>query len=183
MSYIDLSMLSVALGLDAFGVAISLGLDKRMTKRKALAFIFSFGFFQFLFASIGGIIGNMFNKYIFNLPSVVGGIIILLVGILMLKEGLSKEEKIIELNFFMIILLGICVSIDALVIGFSAFDHYSIIKLIFNYTSIIGIVTSALTLSAFIICKNMRKNNFIKKYSDFLGASILIIFGLKMIFF
>ncbi|MGF7060113.1 manganese efflux pump MntP family protein [Brassicibacter mesophilus] len=183
MSFIDLSMISIALGLDAFGVALSIGLDKKITRKKAMAFIISFGFFQFLFASIGGITGNMFNKYIFHLPSVIGGIIILLVGLLMFREGSSNQGKIIKMNCFMIILLGICVSIDALVVGFSTFNDFNISELILNNTVVIGIITSFLTLNAFVISRKAKKNEFIKKYADFLAGIILIIFGLKMIIF
>ena len=183
MSCVDLSIISLALGLDAFGVALSIGLDKRITRKKAMAFIISFGFFQFLFASIGGIMGNIFNRYIFHLPSVIGGIIILLVGFLMFREGLSNQGKFIKLNCFMIILLGICVSIDALVVGFSILNNFNIIELILNNTALIGIITSFLTLNAFIVSRKAKKYEFIKKYADFLAGIILILFGLRMIFF
>ncbi len=183
MSFVDLSMISIALGLDAFGVALSIGLDKKITRKKAVPFIISFGFFQFLFATIGGITGNMFNRYIFHLPSVVGGVIIFLVGMLMFKEGFSKQDKIVKINYFMAILLGICVSIDALVVGFSTFNDFSFKELVFDNTIAIGVITSVLTLNAFAICRKAKRYEFIKRYADFIAGLILMIFGLKMMFF
>ncbi|KNF08083.1 putative membrane protein [Gottschalkia purinilytica] len=183
MSIIDLSLVSFALALDAFGVAISVGLDKNINKRIALAFVFSFGFFQFLFASMGGICGSLFNTYVFQLPSKIGGIIILLVGVLMFKEGFSEEKEVKKLNIFLVLLLGICVSIDALVVGFSTFNNIDFKSLIFKNTIFIGMTSSFLTVVAFMISKKIKKNKFINEYMDFLGGLILIIFGLKMILF
>jgi len=183
LSTLELGIVSMALGLDAFGVAFSLGLDKRINRSRAFAFILSFGFFQFLFVCLGGLGGNLFNKYIFNLPSLVGGIIILLVGILMFREGLSKEDRIDTINFMLIIVLGICVSIDALIIGFSTFDAFDFKIILFENSVVVGIVTSCLTLLAFAVSRKIRRIHFIKKYADFLGGIILMLFGIKMIFF
>ncbi len=183
MSLIEVLAISVALALDAFGVALSVAIDDRINKTKTLLLIFSFGFFQFLFAFVGGFSGNLFDKYIYTLPSLVGGIIILLVGIFMFKEGLSDEQKIKEIHWYIIIILGISVSIDALVVGFSTFNKlYSLYKL-FIYSLIVGIVSWVLTAFSFLISKHVRRIHFVKEYSTFLGGVILILFGIKMIFF
>lgn len=183
MGLVEVSVIAVALGLDAFGVALSLGLDKRITKRLAILFVLSFGFFQFLFVLIGGLAGNLFNTYIFCIPNIVGGTIILLVGILMLKEGLSNEEKIPKLHFMLVLLLGICVSIDALVVGFSSFNIFYLKEILLKNSIIVGIITSSLTAFSFLLSKHIRKVNFVKEYAELLGGTILILFGLKMIIF
>lgn len=183
MGFLEVSTIALALGLDAFGVGLSLGLDTRITRRLAFLFIVSFGFFQYLFVFIGGLAGNLFNTYIFAIPNIVGGVIILLVGMLMFKEGFAQEERIPRIHVILVLILGICVSIDALVVGFSSFNIFYFKKVLFTNSVIVGIVTSFLTTLSFIICRHIRKVNFIKEYADFLGGIILILFGLKMIFF
>ncbi|EOD01041.1 manganese efflux pump MntP family protein [Caldisalinibacter kiritimatiensis] len=183
MSIIDIGAIAIALGLDAFGVALSLGFDKRMKRNRKILFIIFASFFQFLFVFLGGIGGELFNRYIYTLPNIVGGIIIIFVGILMIKEGLAEEDKIEKIHWVLIAVLGISVSIDALVIGFSTFNIFYDKFILFKNSAIVGIVTSILTFFAFIISKYIRKINFIRKYADLLGGIILILFGIKMILF
>lgn len=181
MHFYHLSIISVALGLDAFSVAFSLGLNKKTTRRKGLALIIVFGFFQFLFITMGGCFGGLFNMYIFHLSSRLGGIIVLLVGMLMFKEGLSKEEKLSNLNVIIILLLGICVSIDALVIGFTLFSNFNIETLILKNSPVVGLICSLLTAIGLLVSKKMRKSFFANEYANLLGGVILVLFGLKMI--
>lgn len=181
MCFYDLSIISIALGLDAFSIAFSVGLNKKATKKKSLMLIIIFGFFQFLFVTMGGCFGGLFNMYIFHLSSKLGGIIVLLVGMLMFKEGLSKEEKLSSLNFIIIMLLGICVSIDALVIGFTLFSNFNIETLMFKNSPVVGLICSLLTAIGLMVSRKMRKNFFIKEYASLMGGIILVLFGLKMI--
>ena len=181
MHFYDLAIVSIALGLDAFSIAFSVGLNKKTTKRKALAIVIVFGFFQFLFAAAGGCFGGLFNMYIFHLSSRLGGIIVFLVGILAFKEGLSEEEKFGSINLIIIILLGMCVSVDALVIGFTLFNKFSFETLIFKNSSVVGLIASMLTAIGLVISKKARTNLFLKKYATLIGGIILMLFGIKMI--
>ncbi|WP_425447792.1 manganese efflux pump MntP family protein [Dethiothermospora halolimnae] len=183
LSLFSLGAISIALGLDAFGVALSLGLDRKITKKIAFLVIILFSFFQFFFVFLGGIAGDLFNRYIFSVPSLVGGIIIFIVGILMIREGLSNNEKLPKLHILVLLVLAISVSIDALVVGFSTFNIFRIKKILFENSIVVGIITALLTTLSFILCKKIRKYKFVKEYADILGGVILIIFGLKMIFF
>lgn len=106
--------------------------------------------------------------YIFHLSSRLGGIIVFLVGILMFKEGLSKEEKLDSFNFIIIVLLGMCVSIDALVIGFTLFSDFNIETLIIKNSSVVGLVCSLLTAIGLIISRKARKNFFINECATLL---------------
>lgn len=183
MSLVGVVYISVALALDAFGVALSQGLDRGINKKRAILFIISFGFFQFLFAFIGGYCGCLFNRYIFILPTFGGGIIILIAGIFMSLQGFTEDKVIKKSHWYLVIILGISVSIDALVVGFSVFNMlFSKSTLLIN-SIIVGIITSLFTCVAFAISRHIRKIDFVKEYADFLGGIILILFGIKMIFF
>lgn len=183
MSLYELSTIAVALSLDAFGVALSIGLDKSIRKKNKFLFAISFGFFQFLFTFLGAIIGVIFNQYIASVPEVLGGIIIALVGALMIKEGFSKKEEKILLKTGMYFVLGISVSIDAMVLGFTVFNRFSNIYTITAYSIYIGIVTLVISLFGFWLSRILKRISIVSKFADFIGGIILIIFGLKMIFF
>ena len=179
----SLLIIAVALSLDAFGVAISIGISKGIRKKNKLIFALSFGFFQFLFSFLGASAGFLFNTYVTVLPKLVGGIIIAAVGGFMIKEGFEDKNENFLLKAKMYIVLGISVSIDALVIGFTALNNItSLNALVFN-TVLIGIVTFLLSGIGFVIAKLLKKIELVAKYADFLGGIILILFGIKMILF
>lgn len=180
-------LIPVALALDAFGVSLSLGFSNKYRFKELIVFCLSFGFFQFLFSFLGGIFGDIFNSYILSIPKVIGGVVILAVGVMMLKEAFSDSDddnsdlnkKGLFKNLY--VTLGISVSIDALVVGFTAYNFYTF-KLIFLNTLLVGTVTLLLCVFAVLLSMRLRKLNFISRYADFLGGAILILFGLKMIF-
>ncbi len=107
--------------------------------------------------------------------------IIAIVGVMMIKEGMENEGRCPLLNIKMYFLLGISVSIDAMVVGFATLGGTEVTKL-FMYTLIIGLVTLVMCTIAFIISKNLSKIEVISKYADYIGGIILILFGLKMMF-
>lgn len=183
LTVINIIVISIALALDASGIAVSIGIDKRIKDRDIIFFIFSFGFFQFLLAYLGGYFGCLFNCYIFTLPSVMGGIVIAIVGLLMIKEGFTSDTRIDKFTLIIKILIGISVSIDAFVVGFSTFNNISSLYIIFNYSIIIGLITAFMTSVSFNISSKISKIHFVREYADFLGGIILILFGIKMIFF
>lgn len=181
MSLYTILIIALALSLDAFGVALSIGLNCEVKTINKAYFCISFGFFQFLFAVTGAFAGVIFNTYIASIPSIIGGIVIAIVGVLMIKEGMEDKEECILLKPKMYAVLGISVSIDALVVGFTALNTLSS-NLMLPYTIFIGIVTFILCIIAFVISKFLHKVQFICKYADYIGGIILILFGLKMIF-
>lgn len=178
----SLLLIAIALSLDAFGVALSIGLNPIVKPINKLIFCLSFGFFQFLFSFVGSFAGFYFTTYIAAVPGVIGGVIIGMVGVLMVKEGMEEKEECLLFTSKMYIILGASVSIDALVIGFTAFGGIHSNLIILLYTMAIGIVTFVISCTAFIISKYLKRISVIARYADYIGGIILIIFGLKMIF-
>ncbi len=178
----SLIMISVALALDAFGVALSIGLNCEVKTKHKGYFVLSFGFFQFLFSFLGAYIGYIFNSFA-SVPNTIGGLVIILVGIMMIKEGFEEKEECILIKPKMYLILGISVSIDALVVGFITLNSIIGPMALFIDTLFIGLVTVFLSSLGFILSKSLNKIKFIAKYADFIGGIILIGFGIKMIFF
>lgn len=182
MDFYSLTMIALALSLDAFGVAISIGICN-LTLKKSIPYIISFGFFQFFFALSGAYAGVLFNTYIVSVPKIIGGIIIILVGIVMLKEGFEHEEDKLTNASSVYFILGMSVSVDALVVGFTVLNNIKSNWIIFRNSMYIGLVTFIMTSIAFKISKYLKKIKAVKSYANYIGGIILIIFGLKMIIF
>lgn len=181
----EVIIIGIAMAMDALGVSISLGVNTRTKRSTKVKCILSFAIFQFLFILIGGISGMFFDTYIASIPNLIGGIIIAIIGIIMIVEGLKSEDddnSILEKKY-MHIVLGISVSIDALVVGFTAFHHIGSYILLFVNSLLVGLITLLICTVGFYSCKYIRKIGFVCKYADFLGGIMLIAFGVKMIFF
>lgn len=181
----EVIIISIAMAMDALGVTLSLGLNTRTQRSTKVKCILSFGIFQFLFILMGGVSGIFFDTYVASIPNIIGGIIIAIIGIVMIVEGLKsdKDDNSILDKKYMHIILGVSVSIDALVVGFTAFHHVGSYVLLFVDSLLVGLITLLICTLGFYLCKYIRKVGFICKYADFLGGTILILFGLKMIFF
>lgn len=183
MNLYTLFLISLALSLDAFGVSLCIGLNNRIRLKQKLLFAFSFGFFQFFFSLIGAFTGFLFNTYIVSVPTTIGGIVIAAVGVLMIKQGIENKGECPYLDPRMYFILGVSVSIDAMVIGFTVLNSFSNVIVLLDQTIFIGVFTVIVSILGFIIAKYLKRIKIISRYADYIGGIILIIFGVKMIFF
>ena len=180
MNIVSMSIIGSALAMDAFGVSLGIGVNESVYRSKKMKYIISFGFFQFLLSFIGGIIGYYFKSYIIEIPSIISAIFIGIIGIIMLWDGRTGQDEQIIYKDSVIITLGISVSIDALIIGFSILSIFDSITVLFLESVVIGLITLLFCYCAFFISKVIRKISFIKKYSSYIGGITLIIFAIKM---
>jgi putative Mn2+ efflux pump MntP len=157
MNFYSLFLIAIALSLDAFGVALCIGLNKGVNRKTKILFAASFGFFQFLFSLIGSYAGFLFNTYITSVPQVIGGALISISGLLMLKEGFESKDQCPLIRPEMLIVLGVSVSIDAMVIGFTTLNHITSNLVILNNTLFIGVVTLIMSVIAFMVAKYLKE--------------------------
>lgn len=183
MEVLDIFVIGIALAMDAFGVTLGVGVNKNLKNGDKQKYVFSFGFFQFLLAFIGGVSGYLFNNYIFPISTTIGGVVIGFIGILMIIDGLKNDSESILNKKAMIIILGISVSIDAMVIGFTIFNNIKEIFILFVDTILIGLITLFICNIGLFISRYISKINFVKKYASLFGGMALILFSIKMIFF
>lgn len=180
----DVVLIGIAMAMDALGLSISLGINPTLKRRNKIGFIMSFAFFQFLFIFLGGVGGRFFDTYVVAIPNVIGGIVIALIGLIMIIEAFKNNDNddsvLIKKSMYMI--LGMSVSIDALVVGFTAFHEVNQILLSVD-AILVGLITLLICTTGFFMCRYARRVNFICKYADLFGGIILIILGMKMIFF
>ena len=185
MNLKDLIIVGIALAMDAVGVSVSIGVNPKVIRKNKIAFIMSFAIFQFLFFFLGGISGHLFEKYVTAIPNIVGGVAIAIVGILMIREGFEarEDDETLLLKKGIALILGISVSIDAFVVGFTGFNYISNVLMMIGDCFIVGFITLILCTLTFYLCRYIRKIEFISKYASFFGGITLIIFAIKMIFF
>lgn len=179
MGIIELILLSIGLGMDAFAVSICKGISmKKMDWKKACIIGLYFGGFQAIMPIIGYFLGSTFECFITSFDHWVAFILLAVIGGNMIKETFSKENENIngDVGFKTMIILAIATSIDALAVGITfAFFNVNLLLAI----TLIGIITFALSVIGTKI-----GNRFGDKYennAEFLGGVILILLGIKIL--
>ena len=179
MGIIELILLSIGLGMDAFAVSICKGISmKKMDWKKACIIGLYFGGFQAIMPVIGYFLGSTFESFISNFDHWVAFILLAIIGGNMIKETFNTECDTIsdDVNFKTMIILAIATSIDALAVGITfAFFKVNLILAI----SLIGIITFVLS-----VIGTKVGNKFGDKYenkAEFVGGVILILLGLKIL--
>jgi putative Mn2+ efflux pump MntP len=190
MNLITIIIIAIALSMDAFSVAISLGIRGHKNRRKvAIEVAFMFGLFQAIMPLIGYFIGDLLRFSNFNFNNVIAFILLSLIGLNMIREWYKGKfntecvssaaceiEPSEPTKLSSILLLAIVTSIDALSVGIS----FSFIDInIYLSVIIIGIVTFILSyigtiLGCSIGCKF--------KHSELFGGLVLILIGFKIFF-
>ena len=175
MNILEIFLIGVSLAMDAFTISICKGIRNNSFKIGITVTSF-FSIFQFIMPIIGFYIGNILSDKIINYQSYFSSVLLIIIGILMIKEDKINELDN-KLSYKELIILSIATSIDALVIGIS----FSFIETnIFISSIIIGITT-------FIICNigyflGTKLNKKLHQYSNIIGGITLILIGIKLFF-
>lgn len=141
MTFHMLWVIALGLSMDSFAVSISKGLAMRAFRwKQALAIACCFGLFQGIMPAIGYVVGLQFSQMIQNWDHWIAFVLLALIGVNMIREGLSSDDEpapsLISLKH--LLTLGVATSIDALAIGVSfAFLSVDILLAVF----IIGLTT------------------------------------------
>lgn len=179
MSIIEIILISIGLGMDAFAVAICKGLAmKKMDWKKAFTIAVYFGVFQALMPFIGYELGINFKDAIQEIDHWIAFILLVSIGINMIREALKKDDDDVndDVGFKTMIVLALATSIDALAVGvtFAFLEVQIIIPII-----MIGIITFAMSFVGVKI-GNYFKDKF-KDKAEILGGIILIAMGAKIL--
>ncbi len=183
MGFLELLLLAVGLSMDAFAVSICKGLSMKKASLKAMGICgIWFGGFQALMPLIGFFLGTIFADAIEAVDHWVAFGLLVLIGINMLKEALSKEcdcceEKNADLSVKTMFVMAVATSIDAMAVGISLAMAGNVN--IFMAVLLIGVTT--FLLSAFgVKVGNVFGSRFEKK-AQLCGGAILILLGTKIL--
>ena len=180
MGIVEIILLSIGLGMDAFAVAVCKGISmKKMNWKNAIIIALYFGVFQALMPLIGYFLGMTFESIVTTFDHWVAFALLTLIGGGMIKESFDDEDdkKNDKVDFKTMVVLAIATSIDALAIGITfAFFDVNIVLAV----SIIGIITVIISVLGVKI-----GNRFGDKYQNkaqLMGGIILVLLGFKILF-
>lgn len=180
MSILEIILLAVGLAMDAFAVAISVGVtDYLQSKRARFRISFHFGLFQGLMPIIGWFAGSTVESYIKSFDHWIAFVLLAWVGGKMIKESFETEQKDFHIDpsrGWNLILLSVATSIDALAVGLSL----SIVGLDIFYPALfIGLITAGLSLVG-IFLGTWFGQRFGKRI-EFVGGLVLIFIGVRIL--
>ena len=179
MGIIELILLSLGLGMDAFAVSVCKGISmKKMNWKKACIIGLYFGGFQAIMPVIGYFFGSSFESIITNIDHWIAFILLAIIGAKMIQEAFQKEEEEYneDISVKTMIVLSIATSIDALAVGITfAFLKVNLLLAI----TLIGTITFILSVIGTKI--GNRFGDKYKSKAELAGGIILIIIGLKIL--
>ncbi|GAB6099500.1 manganese efflux pump MntP family protein [Halanaerocella petrolearia] len=185
MGPIEVLILGLALGTDAFSVSVAIG-TKRLNWLLVLKLSLIIGAFHVLMPLIGVELGHLlqhfFGHYYFEdtidqITTVIGSGLLMILGMLMIYDQMtsSKKEFKFDLYGISVLILAFSVSIDALSVGFSlGMLNAGLLLSCFA----LGIIAALMVASGLLI--GTKLGNLIDK-AQILGGLALVLLGLHLI--
>ncbi len=176
--FITLVMIAVALGMDALSLGIGIGM-MGVRLRTVLRISLTIGFFHVVMPLVGILIGVYLTSMIGDIATVIGGLILCLLGIHMLWNSFSdtvhtfSTARTAGISLF---LLAFSVSLDALSVGLS-FGLFAI-DAIFAVI-VFGIIGTIMAGIGLMLGRKM--GDWLGQYGEAFGGMILLIFGIKFL--
>ncbi|MDF0726621.1 manganese efflux pump MntP family protein [Cytobacillus sp. S13-E01] len=168
--------MAFALGMDAFSVGLGMGLIQ--LRLKQIFYIgLIIGLFHVWMPLTGMIIGRFLSDQFGMIATYAGGILLLLLGFQMIRSSLKEEEaRMITPVGFGLFIFALSVSLDSFSVGLSLgiYGARTVITIL-----MFGIVSMFLTWIGLLLGR--RAQNWFGSYSEALGGSILLAFGIKLL--
>lgn len=180
MDLLTIIAIAVALSMDAFAVSVASGIAiKHLRIHHALRIALFFGGFQAIMPLIGWLAGRSVSELISPWDHWVAFALLVFIGARMIYESFRMEaagKPTDPLNIYVLLVLSVATSLDALAVGFSfAFLKVAIVMPVI----IIGLVTFALSLVG--VAVGGRLGHFFEKKIEAVGGLVLIAIGVKVL--
>ncbi len=168
----ELLAIAVALGCDAFSVAIGVG-SQGLTGRRIFRLAFHFALFQFIMPLIGLAIGKVAAQCAGSAGQWIAAIALAIIGVRMAWEALERKgehsERKDPTRGWSLVMLSFSTSIDALVAGFSL----GLMKVnIIAACLLIGFMAGAMTITGMVIGAGAARG--LGKWAEFGGGLVLV---------
>ena len=176
----ELTLVAIALSMDAFAIAICKGLSLlRVSVKQAVVIGVYFGVAQAVMPLIGFFAASRFAAGIHQFDHWIAFILLGFIGARMVKDSRSCDSEEAEENpiaWQKMLPLAIATSIDALAVGISfAFLHVAILP----SAALIGVTTFSLSLAGVYVGKVFGLKY--KSNAELAGGLILIAMGFKIL--
>jgi putative Mn2+ efflux pump MntP len=180
MGLITITIIALALAMDAFAVSIVSGTAyKKLKAKHALRMALSFGAFQAFMPLVGSLAGLTIRDHIAEYDRWVAFGLLAAVGGKMIYESFkigSPRKNFNPANIFVLLLLSVATSIDALAVGITiSLLEVSIVVAV----TIIGLVTFVLSYLGVYIGKKI--GHFFEGQIEAIGGLVLIALGIKIL--
>ncbi len=180
MDMITIIIIAFGLAMDAFAVSITSGITiKKLKIDHALKIALFFGSFQAFMPVVGWLAGLSLKDFISGIDHWIAFGLLGFIGCKMIYESIRMqpgEARNNSMNLYVLLILSVATSIDALAVGISfAFLEISIVTPVI----IIGVVT--FLLSFFGVFVGSRFGHFFEKRIEIVGGLVLIGIGVKIL--
>jgi putative Mn2+ efflux pump MntP len=168
-----LILVGLSVGLDNFAISVAMGLAG-LSKKHRIRNSLVFGGFETCMPIIGFFAGRSLSSSLGSQASLFGGGLLILTGIYaILQDFLNTETEPKTPNSLKkLMIMGLSISIDSLIVGFSlGATNEPIIETI----ATIGILSVCLALLGMEIGSRLKTN--VEGYSELLSGLILILVG------
>ena len=184
MSLLTILGIAVALAMDAFAVAITVGISlKTVSARQTFRLSWHFGLFQALMPTIGWALGSALRTFVDSYAHWLAFALLAAIGTNMLREAFSLGEDDSEIRKdrtkgLTMVMLSVATSIDALAVGFSM----SLLQIsIIGPAIIIGIVAAAFTITGMHLGKKVASFQRLSLYAEVMGGLVLWLIGINIL--
>lgn len=177
MSTWQIFILAIALGCDAFSVALCVGSHKRFPGQK-FRLGFHFGLFQMLMFLIGFGVGCAVVDWVRTFDHWIASILVGMVAFHMLIEALNGDEGTDDIDYsrsWYLVSLSVATSIDALAVGF-ALGLTGIPP--FTSSLIIGITAGVMAVCGVALGRRLRSK--IGRFAELGGGIVLFLIAIKL---
>lgn len=184
MSLLNILGIAVALAMDAFAVALAVGISLKIVGyRQVFRLSWHFGLFQAMMPVIGWGVGSAVRSYIQDYDHWIAFGLLALVGGNMLREAIGGDGEETDARKdatrgLTLVVLSVATSIDALAVGFSmSLLNISIVA----PAIIIGLVAAGFTITGLFLGKRMAGCKRLSSSAEVLGALVLWAIGLNIL--
>lgn len=180
MDWLTISGIAVALAMDAFAVALGVGINlSRLTGRHLFRLGFHFGLFQAMMPILGWLAGMTIQQWINAYDHWVAFALLSFVGGKMLYEafqGIETKDEKDPTRGMSLVILSVATSIDALAVGISlAMINISI----WTPALVIGLIAGILTVIGLLLGR--RCGAVWGKRVEIFGGLVLCAIGTKIL--
>jgi putative Mn2+ efflux pump MntP len=171
-------LIAVALGADAFSVALGVGLGQ-VGFRQKFRLSFHFGLFQFFMPIVGWLLGFGVFSLLDPVKRWVAFALLSGIGVKMVYESFVEEEnkRVADpTRGLSLVILSFATSIDAFGVGFSM---AMLFESFFLPCLVIGLVAAGMTLLGIELGDRIASK--VGKRVESLGGIILIVIGIKIL--
>lgn len=173
---LTLILMAFALGMDAFSVGLGMGMFN-LRLRQIFKIGITIGIFHVWMPLLGMIAGKFLSNQFGTIATYIGGGLLLVLGMQMIWSSFKKEEgPVITPVGFGLMVFAFSVSLDSFSVGLTLGIYQAKTVLVLLC---FGIAATILTWCGLLVGKKVQ--NFIGPYSEALGGSILLAFGLKLL--